>query len=31
MANGGGKAWFEYLEAELAKRAAARAAKGGQP
>lgn len=29
-ANGGGKAWFEYLEAELAKRAAARA-KGGQP
>jgi len=30
MANGGGKAWFEFLEAELAKRAAARA-KGGQP
>ena len=30
LANGGGKAWFEFLEAELAKRAAARA-KGGQP
>lgn len=31
MANGGGKAWFEFLEAELAKRAAGRAAKGGGP
>jgi len=31
MADGGGKAWFEFLEAELAKRAAERAAKGGRP
>ena len=31
MADGGGQAWFEFLEAELVKRAAERAAKGGRP